>query len=125
MLKAHQACIDLEKGVLRIQGREVSFLPEHELPAKARMSEQGLHPDIGSTSAAGETSTRQDRFPGSGNTLGTRPGGGQSSQSQLGQSRHPESAIQTLIGFGVSRDVAIATLDASDGDVEVAASLLF
>lgn len=29
MLKAHQACIDLEKNVLRIQGREVKFLAEH------------------------------------------------------------------------------------------------
>ena len=36
MLKAHQACIDLQKNVLRIQGREVGFLPEHELPEKAR-----------------------------------------------------------------------------------------
>ena len=39
MLKAHQACIDLEKNVLRIQGREVSFLAEHELPDKARNPE--------------------------------------------------------------------------------------
>lgn len=36
MLKAHQACIDLEKNALRIQGREVQFLAEHELPDKAR-----------------------------------------------------------------------------------------
>ena len=40
MLKAHQACIDLEKNVLRIQGREVRFLAEHELPEKARDAEQ-------------------------------------------------------------------------------------
>ena len=44
MLKAHQACIDLEKNVLRIQGREVSFLPEHELPEKAR--NPGLHAEL-------------------------------------------------------------------------------
>ena len=29
MLKVHQACIDLEKNELRIQGREVSVLAEH------------------------------------------------------------------------------------------------
>jgi len=34
MLKAHQACIDLEKSVLRIQGREVRFLSEHELQSR-------------------------------------------------------------------------------------------
>ena len=44
MLKAHQACIDLEKNVLRIQGREVSFLPEHELPEKARIQELSEDP---------------------------------------------------------------------------------
>ena len=43
MLKAHQVCIDLEKNVLQIQGREVRFLSEHELPDKARNSyEPGL-----------------------------------------------------------------------------------
>ena len=41
MLKGHRACIDLEKNVLRIQGREIPFLSEHELPEKARDSYQG------------------------------------------------------------------------------------
>ncbi len=36
MVKAHHACIDLEKNILRIQGCEVRFLSEHELPDKAR-----------------------------------------------------------------------------------------
>ncbi|KAJ3262611.1 DNA damage-inducible protein 1 [Boothiomyces macroporosus] len=36
MLKRHQACIDLEKNVLRINGEEVPFLSEHELPDKAK-----------------------------------------------------------------------------------------
>lgn len=36
MLMAHQACIDLEKNVLRIRGREMRFLAEHELPEKAK-----------------------------------------------------------------------------------------
>ena len=34
MLKAHQACIHLEKSVLRIQGREVRFLFEHSFPRR-------------------------------------------------------------------------------------------
>lgn len=32
MLKRHQACIDLAKDALVIGGREIKFLPEHELP---------------------------------------------------------------------------------------------
>lgn len=35
MLKRYQACIDLERNVLRIQGREVRFLSEYELPRNA------------------------------------------------------------------------------------------
>ena len=40
MLRTHQACIDLERNVLRIRGREVKFLDEHEIPEK-RMPVQG------------------------------------------------------------------------------------
>ena len=128
MLKAHQACIDLEKNVLRIQGREVSFLPEHELPEKARIQDLSEVP----ASAAGASPVQESRggFSGSGQRLGSS-NVASSSQSQgpsrpLSNSRHPETAIRTIMDLGgVSREVAISTLDAAGGNVDVAASYLF
>jgi hypothetical protein len=87
MLKAHQACIDLEKSVLRIQGREVSFLSEHELPEKARMIESGVDDASASTSGSFNSASQPARTsgsrsagnsgssfrPGGGNTLGSAP----------------------------------------------------
>lgn len=137
MLKAHRACIDLEKDVLRIQGREVKFLAEHELPEMARVFDQGHDQESdsqpsGSGSSDLPTSTGQNQgssFPGQGNTLGATP----KTQAERPQpetqrppaSRHPESSITLLMGLGVTREVAIQSLDASGGNVDVAASLLF
>jgi|SRR6267154_4126631 len=124
MLKAHQACIDLEKNVLRIQGREVSFLPEHELPEKARIQELSEAP-------ATDAPESSENFPGSGHRLGSS-NAANSSQSRgpsrplSNSSRYPESSIRTIMDLGgVSREVAISTLDAAGGNVDVAASLLF
>ena len=142
MLKAHQACIDLERGVLRIQGREVKFLAEHELPDKARVFDAGDHQESGpQPSGPGpsniSTSTGQNQgssFPGQGNALGAAPGTParrpqpQSQQSQTQQppaSRYPESNIQTLMDLGVTRERAIQCLDLSGGNVDVAGSFLF
>ena len=129
MLKAHQACIDLEKNVLRIQGREVRFLSEHELPDKARDSyEPGSDvPESAPVGSGPSTSQPPQRpsppsFPGSGNTLGSPPA---SRSANPGGSRHPESSIQTLMNLGVSRDEAARLLDAADGNVDYAAALLF
>jgi len=133
MLKAHQACIDLEKNVLRIRGREVKFLAEHELPEKARIMNagEGEPPQGGPSSFVSPTDPPTRPFPGSGNTLGGNPEAsgirGQQSRSrpQTLQSQHPEAKIQTLMSLGVSREVAISTLDAAGGNLDVAASLLF
>jgi len=119
MLKAHQACIDLQKGVLRIQGREVRFLSEHELPEKAR------------------DPLERAEMPGAGRTIGSapraqpaqRPSGSSSSQAPAraagSTSRYSERDISFLVDLGVTREVAISTLDAANGNVDVAASLLF
>jgi DNA damage-inducible protein 1 len=112
MLKAHQACIDLEKNVLRIQGREVRFLPEHELPEKSREP------------VLSEAVSSQDSSPVQESRGGGAPTAGSSSQPRP-TSRYPEAKIQTLVDLGVSREVAISTLDAAGGNVDVAASLLF
>jgi DNA damage-inducible protein 1 len=119
MLKAHQACIDLQKGVLRIQDREVRFLSEHELPEKARdppergdipggSSNQPIRQAIASAAARRAQPVR-------------RP----SQAPAAGSPSHSERDISFLMDLGVTREIAISTLDAANGDVDVAASLLF
>jgi len=131
MLKAHQACIDLEKNVLRIQGREVRFLSEHELPDKARDPEPEPGDAGPSSSTPSGNNTNGPAFPGSGQALGTRPSTSINpvrrppTSARPSQSRLPEKDIAALMAFGVTREVAISSLEAAGGNVEVAASFLF
>ncbi|KAF7302275.1 DNA damage-inducible v-SNARE binding protein [Mycena indigotica] len=130
MLKAHQACIDLEKNVLRVRGREVRFLSEHELPEKAK---ELFSPDEAQSSSGPSTGSVPGRapsapasFPGGGNTIGSAPRASQPSRPPApAASRHPESSIRTLMDLGATREVAISSLDAAGGNIDVAASLLF
>ena len=115
MLKAHQACIDLQKGVLRIQGREVRFLSEHELPEKAR--DQPERQDIPDGSS--NQPNRQANAPASRAQPVRRP------QVPAAGSPYSERDIGVLMDLGVTREIAISTLDAANGNVDVAASLLF
>lgn len=146
MLKAHQACIDLEQDVLRIKGRTVKFLPEHELPDQARTdhsaSQSQEHNPSASTPTPSKPATPAARFPGAGQSVGGNGGqsqpaprnqptgtgtsstGGGTPQQQP-QSRYPEKDIQTITSMGFSRAEAIQSLDAAGGNVEVALSLLF
>ncbi|KDQ64167.1 hypothetical protein JAAARDRAFT_218078 [Jaapia argillacea MUCL 33604] len=135
MLKAHQACIDLQKNVLRIQGREVKFLAEHELPDKARIMDAGEPSASTSTPGAGPSSTparAPEHFPGSGNTLGTPPSRGAVGTPGRGAGRgrgagqqFPESSIETLMSLGATREQAIRSLEATGGNLDFAASTLF
>lgn len=118
MLKRHQACIDLEHNCLRIQGREIPFLPEHELPNNARHVEEvaeelgeksgsggmlipgsltgsgSVNPNANAGVAGGATGGgNQGRFPGGGAALG---GGGPSARAgtpQITAARFSESDI--------------------------------
>jgi len=136
MLKAHQACIDLEKNVLRIQGREVKFLSEHELPAKAR---DPLEPSELPTAtpasqgnfSGGGRNPASSSFSGEGRTLGAAPASSAPPRAaapaaaSASRSTHPEDKIRLLLDLGATRELAISTLDAAGGNVDVAASLLF
>ena len=133
MLKAHQACIDLSKNVLRIQGCEVGFLSEHELPDKARNDELTAEQEAiltsGSSSGPNPSQSTSSSFSGAGRTLGAAPapipGAGRPVAAPPATSKYPEEHIRMLIDLGATREFAISTLDAAGGNVEVAASMLF
>nr|XP_019050749.1 DNA damage-inducible protein 1 [Kwoniella bestiolae CBS 10118]OCF29679.1 DNA damage-inducible protein 1 [Kwoniella bestiolae CBS 10118] len=145
MLKRHQCCIDLSTNTLRINNTEVPFLAEHELPDKARRrGEAEMADELGDAASQGvragvaSPTIPKREFPGSGQALG---GGGSSSTSGQtgggpatgagpggsgsGAVKVKEEDIKTLIGLGAPRDQAIQLLQASGGNVDVAASMLF
>ncbi|ODO07623.1 DNA damage-inducible protein 1 [Cryptococcus wingfieldii CBS 7118] len=105
MLKRHQCCIDLPKNCLRVGDVEVPFLAEHELPSeKKREEDRKVAEDMRDAAAMGKkveatsSAAAGSSFPGAG---------------------------QSLIGLGAPRDQAIQLLEASGGNVDVAASMLF
>ncbi|KAM0786171.1 hypothetical protein ACM66B_006978 [Microbotryomycetes sp. NB124-2] len=85
------------------------------------------------------SSSSSSSFPGSGQALGSSSLNASSQPAPLqppsrpnsqqppttDTSSHPESSIQNLIALGVGRQEAIKLLDATNGNVEMAASLLF
>lgn len=127
MLKRHQASIDLSKDKLVIQGVEVSFLGEADIP-KNMEEERAEEPKV-----AG---------PG-GTTIGARSGAvsGPSTQAAPSpspaaaappraaaapqQPSFPQESIDQLVALGFSREEAVNALRACGGNVEYAAGLLF
>ncbi|SPO22338.1 related to DNA-damage inducible protein 2 [Ustilago trichophora] len=198
MLKRYQATIDLSKNALVINGEEIRFLDEHELPAEAsaeyELDEQGNPRPVAkdakqqgqggaTTSALGAASANANaaaavsaggagKFPGAGQAIGNPSAnstGGQASQGHFeshgwsfshpnaaqggsssggtGRSAQapapapapapaaaasggsakswPAESIKALTDLGASQAQAISLLHAAEGNVEVAASLLF
>lgn len=164
MLKRHQAKIDLERNCLVIQGTEVQFLGEADIPKNDEEWEREHEPTVegpggakiggrtgalvsgpqseGGPSSTGGPSSQSPNFPTAGGPSGmlvrdtpgaySNPPSGQPMQQQQQQQRPPPTApvfpeehINQLQALGFSREEAIAALQATNGDVEVAASLLF
>ena len=155
MLRRHQACIDLLTNELRFPHTSVRFLPESEIPKKfeeAMMDEPTVEgpngTEIGAktgavrpagTSQEAASHLHQERGTGKqpeqpGPSL-TAPGASSSVPAASAprrapapapaQSRYPEKDINTLVGLGFSQHEAIQALDATGGNVEVAAGMLF
>ena len=130
MLKRYQANIDLMKGALVIQGTEVLFLGEAEIPKeqqeheqamldeakKAGLAKTGANPASAGVSAAGPSST----------TTATGETGRATAQaiSTTGASPFPAADIAKLTDLGASREEAIHLLEIAGGNVEAAAGLL-
>ncbi|GKT48536.1 DNA damage-inducible protein 1 [Colletotrichum spaethianum] len=129
MLKRYQASIDLAKDKLIIQGEEVPFLGEAEIPKE---SEEALE--------------EEPRLPGpAGTTIGQRSGvvsgpqgaaaaapqqnppqqAQQAPQQQAAAPSFPEEHINQLMALGFPREAAVNALQATGGNVEFAAGLLF
>lgn len=153
MLKRHQATIDLKKNVLRISDVEVEFLGESELPKQGWGADEPvidgpagtkvgartgtvIPPNEGqasSSAAAGSSSTEpgpsstasaQGQFiPSSGPPMqvSNPPQGSSSSPAE-----YPRADIEQLMSLtGVSEQIAVNALQMADGNVEVAAGILF
>lgn len=135
MLKRYQATIDLSKGKLIIQGEEISFLGEADIPKE---SEEALEeePTIsgpggttigarsGAVSGPAAAGASEPSSSGPSQPSGSRP----QQQSLPGPPplpKFPEEHIEQLMNFGFSREVVIQALTATGGNLEYAANRLF
>ena len=135
MLKKHQASIDLAKNKLIIQGNEVEFLGEADIPKGDEVYKD--EPTIN-----GPEGTKTGAI--SGTVIPAAPSGAtaDSSQSQAGPltphaatvkpqrqsttgpASFPKESIDQLMGMGFSREESIHALDMAGGNVELAAGFL-
>lgn len=130
MLKRHQATLDLKKGCLVIQDEHVQFLGESEIP-KHYETEEPTVEGPGGAKVGGRTGVLLE--PSIQSTPAASWGGGNSSAHQqpapvsvAAQEPQPSAeAIGQLESLGFSRQEAVAALNATGGDVNMAASLLF
>ena len=133
MLKRHQACIDLAKDKLVIQGVEVPFLGEADIPKsmeEARMDEPTVEGPGGTTigtrsgAVSGPAAQQAPQIPSitQGNAIQTP---NTSTARPSPQVSYPPQAVEQLMALGFTRDQAINALRACDGNVEFAAGLLF
>jgi DNA damage-inducible protein 1 len=143
MLRRYKAKIDLEKDCLCLEGIEVPFLPEHELPKRffeAELNEPTIPgPDgteIGGYSGAvrptGETSkaaakaadepkaTQEPKT----SEAAPQPSSSSTAPQATSSEEFPLAHIEQLIQLGASRQSAIHALRAANGDVELAGQLL-
>lgn len=137
MLKKHQACIDLQKGKLIIQGDEVEFLGEADIPkyedvykdeptiegpagtrtgAISGTVSQGTSSAGGSLASASKPSASTSSPSGHGNT--------QQPHTTPGPASFPKEDIEQLTNMGFSKQEAIHALEMAGGNVEMAAGLL-
>lgn len=136
MLKRHQCCVDLEKNELRVGsiGKAVPFLGEHALPASAKAltgedeARGGEAGAAGAAAGSGPAETKAAELSGSAATVaGGVPAGSMDASPAPAPApgASTESKIAKLVELGFDRAKCAEALEASGGNEEYAASLLF
>jgi DNA damage-inducible protein 1 len=131
MLKRHQACIDLSKDKLVIQGVEVSFLGEADIP-KNMEEERAEEPTVegpGGTRIGGRSGVvsgpSNASTPTSAASTPTPAAAPRQPVAQPQQPTFPPEDVDQLVALGFSRDEAVNALAACNGNLDYAAGLLF
>lgn len=138
MLKRHQASIDLAKDKLIIQGVEVPFLGEAEIPKdfEEALEEEPTVKGPGGTTIGGRSGAISQPGSSSGGPgpsssapapapAATSSAAPASAPAASGQSQFSDESIERLVQLGFPRDAAIRALEATGGNLDFAASLLF
>lgn len=140
MLKRHQACLELAKDKLIIQGVEVPFLGPADIPRDTEEAYQreptvpgpagttigqrsgAVHAPSGATGAA----TPAQGTPQTGGTPAPAPNPTPSAPPRApARPSFPREDIEKLMQLGASEERAAQALEATGGNVEYAASLIF
>jgi len=127
MLKRHQACIDLSKDKLVIQGVEVSFLGEADIP-KNMEEERAEEPTVagpGGTTIGGRSGVVSGPSTSQGGPPPSTPARAAAAPQPAAEPSFPAESIDQLVALGFSKAEAVNALAACGGNVEYAAGLLF
>ncbi|KAK9471170.1 Ddi1p [Dipodascopsis tothii] len=116
MLKRHQATIDLKRNVLVMGQEEVPFLGEADLPPQAR---QQPAPEPAEAAPAVAPAAPPATAP------AAAPASVAAAAPTAAARTFPEADIAQLESLGVQRAEAVDALTKANGNVEIAASLLF
>ena len=142
MLKRHQATIDLTQDKLIIQGEEFPFLSEAEVPKDqedAHTEEPTVPGPAGTTigarsgavkgpQAASEAPSAGSSAPGpsaAAPAAPSAPAAAPQPPQSSGPVVFPQEDIDKLVALGFPYEAAVNALRATDGNVEIAAGLLF
>lgn len=143
MLKRHQATLDLARDKLVIQGVEVPFLGEADIPKdveealeeEPRLAGPGGTTIGGRSGAVSQPGAATPGAPGSSSApqpaaAPAAPVQGQAHAAPApapaqAQPSFPNEAVEQLVQLGFPRQAAISALQATGGNVELAAGLLF
>lgn len=131
MLKRHQCCIDLKRSVLVLgsAGKEVAFLAEKDLPARARGHHADMDVEDGKLSPEEQALINGGGGNGGGNggassTGGTATATAGSASGSGGGSCVSEAGVEQLMQLGFSRQQATSGLMRTGDNVDEAAALL-